>query len=116
MPDEHKGRFGPALNRPVLMRDSIMSRLSVLAALLLAVGLTGQASASARAEDKSQHHQAAAMPKISESQARSIAFSHGLVHVEEIALAGGRWEIAGRDPDGGERTLDLNAQDGSVIR
>ncbi len=93
-----------------------MSRLSMLAALLLAVSLTGQASASARAEDKSRNPTVAAIPRISESQARSIAFSHGLVHVEEIALAGGRWEIAGRDPDGDELTLDLNAHDGSVIR
>lgn len=93
-----------------------MSRLSVLAALLLAVGLAWRASASARAEDKPHHHHTAAMPKISESQARVIAFSHGLVHVEEIALAGGRWELAGRDPDGDELTLDLNAHDGSVIR
>jgi uncharacterized membrane protein YkoI len=93
-----------------------MSRLSMLAALLLAVGMAGQAFASARAEERARHATMAAMPKISESQARSIAFSRGLVHIEEIALNDYRWEIAGRSPDGVELTLDLNAHDGSVIR
>lgn len=93
-----------------------MSRLSMLAALLLAAGIAGHASASAGADSKPHNPTIAAMPRISESQARSIAFSHGLVHVEEIALNGYHWEIAGRDPDGAELTLDLNAHDGSVIR
>ncbi|WP_186419345.1 PepSY domain-containing protein [Bosea sp. CS1GBMeth4] len=91
-----------------------MSRLSMLAALLLAVGLAGHASASARAESKPPAP-VAALPKITEAQARSIAFRHGLVHVEEIALSDSRWEIAGRAQGGVEVTLDLNAYDGSVI-
>lgn len=90
-----------------------MSRLSMLAALLLAFGLAGHASASAWAESKPSNP--AAVPKITESQARSIAFRHGLVHVEEIALSDSRWEIAGRAQGGVEVTLDLNAYDGSVI-
>lgn len=92
-----------------------MTRLSMLAALLLAVGLAGQASASAWAESKPHSPAAATAPRISEAQARSIAFRHGLVHVEEIALADWRWEIAGRAQGGVEVTLDLNAYDGSVI-
>ncbi|RXT54996.1 hypothetical protein B6S44_11925 [Bosea sp. Tri-44] len=93
-----------------------MTRLSMLAALLLAVGLAGQASASAWAESTSHNQGAAAIKqRISEAQARSIAFKHGLVHVEEIALADWRWEIAGRAQGGVEVTLDLNAYDGSVI-
>jgi hypothetical protein len=131
MPDEQKGRFGPALGvsdeggfrfsgtircfikRPVDV-DRIMTRLSMLAALLLAVGLAGQASASAWADSKPQNP-AAAKPRITEAQARSIAFRHGLVHIEEIALADWRWEIAGRAQGGVEVTLDLNAYDGSVV-
>jgi hypothetical protein len=93
----------------------MMSRLSMLAALLLAAGLAGQASASAWAEGKPHNPATATAPKISEAQARSIAFRHGLVHIEEIALADWRWEIAGRAQGGLEVTLDLNAYDGSVI-
>jgi len=88
----------------------------MLAALLLAAGMAGHAFASARAEERSRSSVMTALPKISEAQARSIAFRHGLVHVEEIALSGYRWEIAGRDPDGFERAIDLNAHDGSIIR
>lgn len=85
----------------------------MLAALLLAVGLAGPASA--RADSKPDTPAAAARQKITEAQARSIAFRHGLVHIEEIALADWRWEIAGRALGGVEVTLDLNAYDGSVI-
>lgn len=92
-----------------------MTRLSVLAVLLLAAGMAGQASASAWADSKPQTPAAATKPRITEAQARSIAFRHGLVHVEEIALADWRWEIAGRAQGGLEVTLDLNAYDGSVI-
>ncbi|WP_158673542.1 PepSY domain-containing protein [Bosea sp. FBZP-16] len=92
-----------------------MTRLSMLAALLLAVGLAGHASASASAEAKPQNPATATAPKITESQARSIAFRHGLVHIEEIALSDWRWEIAGRAQGGVEVTLDLNAYDGSVV-
>jgi hypothetical protein len=102
------------IKRPVDV-DRIMTRLSMLAALLLAVGLAGQASASAWADSKIQNPATATKPKITEAQARSIAFRHGLVHVEEIALADWRWEIAGRAQGGVEVTLDLNAYDGSVI-
>lgn len=92
-----------------------MTRLSVLAALLLAAGMAGQASAFAWADSKPQSPAGATKPRITEAQARSIAFRHGLVHVEEIALADWRWEIAGRAQGGVEVTLDLNAYDGSVI-
>ena len=92
-----------------------MSRLSMLAALLLAAGLAGHASASASAEAKPQNPATATAPKITESQARSIAFRHGLVHIEEIALSDWRWEIAGRAQGDVEVTLDLNAYDGSVV-
>jgi hypothetical protein len=102
------------IKRPVDV-DRIMTRLSMLAALLLAVGLAGQASASAWADSKIQNPATATKPKITEAQARSIAFRHGLVNVEEIALADWRWEIAGRAQGGVEVTLDLNAYDGSVI-
>ncbi len=92
-----------------------MSNITMLAALLLAAGLAGHASASAWAEDMAAKQATVVAPKINEARARSIAFSHGLVHIEEIALSGYRWEIAGRDPDGAELTLDVNAHDGTVI-
>lgn len=56
-----------------------------------------------------------AAPAISERLARDIAWRFGLVHVEEIALWGMYWEIAGRDRDGNERALDIDAHDGRVL-
>jgi len=92
------------------MRNRMMAALLVLAATV-----AGQVAAEASASGKARKT-AAPQPTISESQARSIAFRHGLVHIEEIALAESRWEIAGRDPDGAERALDLSAHDGAVLR
>lgn len=58
---------------------------------------------------------ATATPAITERSARDIAWSAGLVHVEEILLLDGRWEIAGRDRDGDELTLDIDARDGRLL-
>ena len=52
---------------------------------------------------------------ISESQARSIAWSAGLVHVEEILLYGDRWEIAGRSADDDEMMLDIDIRNGRIL-
>lgn len=53
---------------------------------------------------------------IDEADARRIAWSHGLDHVEEIALVGERWEIAGRDRAGVEAAIDIDARDGAILR
>lgn len=52
---------------------------------------------------------------ISESQAREIAWSAGLVHVEEITRAGDRWELAGRTVDDDEIVLDIDVRDGRIL-
>ncbi|WP_157732986.1 PepSY domain-containing protein [Bosea sp. AS-1] len=52
---------------------------------------------------------------ISESRAREIAWSAGLVHVEEITRAGDRWELAGRTVDDDEIILDIDARDGRIL-
>jgi len=52
---------------------------------------------------------------ISESQAREIAWSAGLVHVEEITRAGDRWELAGRTVDNDEIILDIDVRDGRIL-
>ncbi|TCR61825.1 PepSY domain-containing protein [Bosea sp. BK604] len=54
--------------------------------------------------------------RIDERQARRIAWDYGIVRIEEIALAGGRWEIAGRDDEDGELALDIDAHSGKVSR
>lgn len=54
-------------------------------------------------------------PAISESRAREIAWSAGLVHVEEITRAGDRWELAGRTVDDDEIILDIDARDGRIL-
>lgn len=52
---------------------------------------------------------------ISESKARQIAWSAGLVHVEEIIRAGDRWEIAGRSLDDIEMVLDIDIRNGRIL-
>jgi hypothetical protein len=54
-------------------------------------------------------------PVISERLARSIAWSSGVMHIEEIILYGERWEIAGRDREGNEKAVDISAEDGRVL-
>jgi hypothetical protein len=54
-------------------------------------------------------------PAVTRQEARDIAWRLGIVQIEEIALYGVRWEIAGRDEKGDERVLDLSAYDGRVL-
>lgn len=54
--------------------------------------------------------------RVDEPEARRIAWEYGLIHVEEIALEGSRWEIAGRDDEDGEIVLDIDAHTGAVSR
>lgn len=53
--------------------------------------------------------------RVTESAARQIAWRFGFDHIEEIVLAGDRWEIAGRDRAGSEKLLDIHAYDGRVL-
>jgi len=80
----------------------------VLAAAIAAV--TGPALSSATSDTNHKRS-----PAISERIARDIAWSFGLVRIDEIALAGMRWEIAGRDQYGNERVLDISAYDGRPL-
>ena len=52
---------------------------------------------------------------ISEQQARAIAWSAGLVHVEEITQLADRWEIAGRSIDDDEMLLDIDIRNGRIL-
>jgi len=52
---------------------------------------------------------------ISERQARDIAWSAGLVHVEEIIRAGDRWEVAGRTAEDDEMSLDIDIRNGRIL-
>lgn len=54
-------------------------------------------------------------PRVSEQSARRIAWRSGLDHIEEIALLGEQWEIAGRDREGNEIVLAIHAHDGRVL-
>ncbi len=90
-----------------------MSRMKLLAAAFTAALMAGGALAAANEPPESK---LIAIRKISEAQARAIAFDHGLVHVEEISFLDGRWELAGRDVSGDELVIDLNAKDGSRLR
>lgn len=53
--------------------------------------------------------------RLSEDDARYIAWSSGIDHIEEIVLSGNRWEIAGRDRMGQEIRLDIDAADGRLL-
>lgn len=90
-----------------------MSSMKMLAAALAAALMAGGALA---APNHPPETKTATIGKISEAQARIIAFGHGLVHIEEISLLDGRWELAGRDLSGDELLIDLNAGDGSRLR
>ena len=90
-----------------------MSRMKLLVATFSAALMAGGALA---APNDPPETKTAIMDKISEAQARIIAFGHGLVHIEEISLLDGRWELAGRDLSGDELVIDLNAGDGSRLR
>ncbi|MCZ8042218.1 MAG: hypothetical protein O9330_07055 [Beijerinckiaceae bacterium] len=58
---------------------------------------------------------AQASSKISEAAARRIAWGSGIDHIEDIVLADGRWQVAGRDRSGTEITVDIHARDGRVL-
>lgn len=75
--------------------------------LLVALALNGLAIAAGHAREPED--------VISESKARRIAWSAGLVHVEEIVRAGDRWEVAGRSVDDDEMTLDIDIRNGRIL-
>jgi hypothetical protein len=75
-----------------------------------AIMLAGPALSSAAGDTKSK-----GVPTVSERVARDIAWSFGIVRIDEIVLAGMRWEIAGHDQDGNERLLDISAHDGRLL-
>jgi hypothetical protein len=52
---------------------------------------------------------------ISERQARDIAWSAGLVHVEEIVRLDDRWEVAGRTAEDDEMNLDIDIRNGRIL-
>lgn len=52
---------------------------------------------------------------ISERQARDIAWSAGLVHVEEIVRSDDRWEVAGRTAEDDEMSLDIDIRNGRIL-
>ena len=84
------------------MRMNIAA-IRVLAALVLS-GLAVTAGYAREAEEI-----------VSESEARNIAWSKGLVHVEEITRAGDRWEISGRSVDDTEMVLDIDIRNGRIL-
>ncbi|RDJ27130.1 hypothetical protein DWF00_09000 [Bosea caraganae] len=54
--------------------------------------------------------------RIDQRQARDIAWDYGITRIEEMALSGSRWEIAGRDSEDEEIALDIDAHSGEVSR
>lgn len=54
--------------------------------------------------------------RIDEVLARRIAWEYGIIRIEEIALSGSRWEIAGRGSEDEEMALDIDAHSGAVSR
>jgi hypothetical protein len=61
------------------------------------------------------HQKPAQALRVTEDAARRIAWRFGFDHIEEIVLAGDRWEIAGRDRAGHEKLLDIHAYDGRIL-
>lgn len=91
-----------------------MVRTLSLAATLSAALLVGVMADAASAEPSA--HAEALCTTIDEKAARHIAWTHGLIHLEEIMLMGHRWEVAGRDREGFEMTLDIGACSGKILQ
>lgn len=87
-----------------------MNGRTLLMACMLAMSVSGMASADEAPLPT------AACDRISEDAARRIAWTHGLIHIEEVVLIGGRWEVSGRDREGFENTLDIRICTGEVVR
>ena len=86
-----------------------MPTLNAPTRLLAALALNTLIVLSAHAEETY------ANATISERQARDIAWSAGLVHVEEIVRLDDRWEVAGRTVEDDEMSLDIDIRDGRIL-
>ena len=86
-----------------------MPALNLPRSLLAALALNALIAVAAHGEETF------ANPMISERQARDIAWSAGLVHVEEIVRSGDRWEVAGRTAEDDEMSLDIDIRNGRIL-
>ena len=86
-----------------------MPTLNVPGRLLAALALNALVALSAHGEETF------ANMAISERQARDIAWSAGLVHVEEIIRLDDRWEVAGRTAEDDEMNLDIDIRNGRIL-
>ena len=77
--------------------------------LTAALALSALLALSAHAEETF------ASATISESRARDIAWSAGLVHVEVIIRSGDRWEVVGRTAEDDEMSLDIDIRNGRIL-
>jgi hypothetical protein len=97
----------------------IIGGMACLSFLILAAANATPAAATNVVEQQPAGQQSAGKPahiRIDESRARRIAWEYGLIRIEEIALSGSRWEIAGRDTRDDEMALDIDAHSGAVSR
>jgi hypothetical protein len=92
----------------------IIGGMACLSFLMLATA--GATPATASITVKQQAGGKAPHIRIDVVQARRIAWEYGLIRIEEIALSGSRWEIAGRDTRDDEMALDIDAHSGAVSR
>lgn len=60
--------------------------------------------------------QGAATDLLSSDQAIEIATSKGMVHVLDIELDDGEWEIEGCTADGRELELDIHSRTGDILK
>ncbi|WP_336811423.1 hypothetical protein [Bosea sp. MMO-172] len=86
-----------------------MPTLNAPGRLLAALALNALIALSAQGEETY------ANATISERQARDIAWSAGLVHVEEIVRLDDRWEVAGRTVEDDEMSLDIDIRNGRIL-
>ncbi|MGO4285659.1 hypothetical protein [Bosea sp. UNC402CLCol] len=91
------------------------TRLLAVALFTSVVALPGHASQAAAQIVAFDNDRTIPESTISESRAREIAWSAGLVHVEEITRTSDRWELAGRTVDDDEMILDIDVRDGRIL-
>ena len=86
-----------------------MPTLNVTGRLLVALAFNALIALSAHGEETY------ANVTISERQARDVAWSAGLVHVEEIVRYDDRWEVAGRTAEDDEMSLEIDIRNGRIL-
>jgi uncharacterized membrane protein YkoI len=86
------------------------NRLAFILAASLALAAFGPGVAPSSAQTSAQQR------SITAEDAVRIAKSRGMVRVEEVERDNGKWEVEGKDNNGRELEIEIDARTGKVIK